>query len=150
MKIFVAGATGVVGRRLIPLLVGAGSEVTAVARTKAKAAQLRKQGATPVKVDLFDPAAVEEAVAGHHTVINMATRIPSGMRALLPGAFNENARIRTEASQNLASAAIATRAQRFVQESFAPVYPDRGDDWVDESVAIEPAAYVESVRDATV
>jgi nucleoside-diphosphate-sugar epimerase len=70
------------------------------------------------------------------------------MRALLPGAFNENARIRTEASQNLASAAIATRAQRFVQESFAPVYPDRGDDWVDESVAIEPAAYVESVRDA--
>lgn len=143
-----AGATGVVGRRLVPLLVNAGSDVTAVSRSAAKSEQLKKQGATPVTVDLFDPAAVEEAVAGHHTVINMATKIPSGMKMMLPGAFDENIRIRREASQNLASAAIATRAQRFVQESFAPVYPDRGDEWIDESVPIEPTSYVESVRDA--
>ena len=148
MKIFVAGATGVVGRRLIPLLLDAGSEVTAVARTPAKAALLTKQGATPVNVDLFDPPAVEEAVAGHHTVINIATKIPSGMKVLLPGAFDENIRLRREASQNLAAGAIATRAQRFIQESFAPVYPDRGDAWIDESVPIAPASYVESVRDA--
>jgi len=148
MRIFVAGATGVVGRRLVPLLIDAGSEVTAVARSPAKARQLRKQGAEPVTVDLFDPAAVEAAVAGHHTVINLATSIPSGVRVMLPGAFDENARIRREASQNLASAAIAARAQRFIQESFAPVYPDRGDEWIDESVPIEPASYVESVRDA--
>src|SRR5687767_7168817 len=148
MRIFVAGATGVVGRRLVPLLIDAGSEVTAVARSPAKARQLRKQGAEPVTVDLFDPAAVEAAVAGHHTVINLATSIPSGVRVMLPGAFDENARIRREASQNLASAAIAARAQRFIQESFAPVYPDRGGEWIDESVPIEPASYVESVRDA--
>ena len=148
MRIFVAGATGIVGRRLIPILIDAGSEVTAVARSPRKAAQLRKQGATPVKVDLFDPAAVEEAVMGHHTVINIATRIPSGMKAMMPGAFNENSRLRSEASQNLASGAIAARAQRFVQESFAPVYPDRGDEWIDESVAIAPASYVESVGHA--
>ncbi len=148
MKIFVAGATGVVGRRLIPILVDAGSEVTAVARSPRKAAQLKKLGATPVKVDLFDPAAVEEAVMGHNTVINMATRVPSGMKAMLPGAFDENSRLRTEASQNLASGAIAARAQRFVQESFAPVYPDCGDEWIDESVDIEPASYVESVAHA--
>src|SRR5687767_3080861 len=148
MRIFVAGATGVVGRRLVPLLIDAGSEVTAVARSPAKARQLRKQGAEPVTVDLFDPAAVEAAVAGHHTVINLATSIPSGVRVMLPGAFDENARIRREASQNLASAAIAARAQRFIQESFAPVYPDRGDEWIDESVPIAPAPYVESVRDA--
>lgn len=148
MKIFVAGGTGVVGRRLIPLLVNAGSAVTAVARTRAKAKQLQKQGATPVTVDLFDPPAVEEAVAGHNTVINIATKIPSGMKALLPGAFNENAKIRREASQNLVSAAMATRAQRFIQESFAPAYPDRGDEWIDENVAIEPSSYLESVLDA--
>ena len=148
MKIFVAGATGVIGRRLIPLLVDAGGEVTAVARTKAKADQLKKQGATPVAVDLFDAAAVKEAVSGHHTVINVATRIPSGFRALLPGAFNENARIRREASKNLANAAIATRAQRYVQESFAPAYPDRGDEWIDEDVPIMPGTYIESVSDA--
>ena len=148
MRIFVAGATGVIGRRLIPLLVEAGAEVTAVARTNAKGDQLMKQGATPVVVDLFDAQAVKDAVAGHTTVINIATRIPSGLRALLPGAFNENIRIRKEASTNLANAAIATRAQRFVQESFAPAYPDRGDEWIDEDVPIMPGKYIESVRDA--
>lgn len=148
MKIFVAGATGVIGRRLIPLLVDAGGDVTAVARSPAKAAQLKKQGAKPVTVDLFDPAAVEEAVMGHQTVINIATRIPSGMKVMLPGAFDENIRIRREASQNLASGAIAARAQRFIQESFAPAYPDCGSEWIDESVEIRPATYIESVRDA--
>jgi nucleoside-diphosphate-sugar epimerase len=148
MKIFVAGATGVIGRRLIPLLVGAGAEVTGVARSRDKEKQLQRQGANPVRVSLFDPPAVEEAVAGHDVVINVATKIPSGMRVLAPGAFNENIRIRQEASQNLAAAAIATRARRFIQESFAPAYPDRGDAWIDEEVPIEPSKYIESVRDA--
>src|SRR3954447_8542799 len=107
MRIFVAGATGVIGKRLVPLLVEAGAAVTGVARSPAKRRQLERQGATPVTVSLFDPAAVEEAVAGHDIVINMATRIPSRLRLLLPGAFRENTRLRREASQNLALAAIA-------------------------------------------
>lgn len=148
MKIFVAGATGVIGRRLIPMLVSAGSQVTAIARSKTKAAQLEKQGATPIEVDLFDAVAVREAVDGHSTIINVATKIPSGARVFLPGAFKENIRIRTEAARNLANAAIATRAQRFVQESFAPAYPDRGDEWIDEDVPIMPGHYIESVVDA--
>jgi 2-alkyl-3-oxoalkanoate reductase len=148
MRIFVAGATGVIGRRLIPLLIDAGSEVTAVARSKAKVNQLTKQGARPVTLDLFDPVAVKDAVAGHNTVINIATHIPSGLRSMMPGAFAENVRIRREASMNLANAAIATRAQRFVQESYAPAYPDRGDEWIDEDVPIMPGAHIESVRDA--
>lgn len=148
MKIFVAGATGVIGRRLVPLLVASGASVSAVARTNPKAAQLKKQGATPVRVDLFDPAAVEAAVSGHDAVINVATKIPTGLRSFLPSAFAENIRIRTEASQNLALAAINTRARTFIQESFAPVYPDRGDEWIDESVPIQPASYVRSVADA--
>jgi len=148
LKIFVAGATGVVGKRLVPLLVNAGAQVTGVARSQAKSNQLEQQGATPVRVNLFDPAAVEQAVAGHDIVINVATKIPSGMKVFAPGAFKENIRIRTEASQNLASAAIATRARRFIQESFAPAYPDRGDSWIDEEVPIQPAKYIESVRHA--
>ena len=148
MKVFVAGATGVVGRRLIPLLVNSGAEVTAVARSDSKAAQVRQQGATPRRVDLFDPPAVEDAVGGHDAVINIATKIPSGMKVFMPGAFSENIRIRTEASQNLASAAIAARSRVFIQESFAPAYPDRGAEWIDESVPIEPASYVRSVLDA--
>ena len=148
MKVFVAGATGVVGRRLVPLLVDSGATVTAVARSDLKAAQLKKQGAAPVRVDLFDPAAVDAAVRGHDVVINMATKIPSGLRILMPGAFAENIRIRSEASQNLALAAINTRARTFIQESFAPTYPDRGDEWIDESVQIQPTSYVRSVLDA--
>ena len=148
MKVFVAGATGVIGRRLVPLLVASGASVSAVARTNTKAAQLRKQGANPVRVDLFDPAAVDKAVEGHDAVINVATKIPTGLKIFLPGAFNENARIRTEASQNLALAAINTRARTFIQESFAPTYPDRGDEWIDESVPIQPTSYVRSVLDA--
>lgn len=148
MNVFVAGGTGVVGRRLVPLLVDAGAAVSAVARSDSKAAQLKQQGAKPVRVDLFDPAAVDAAVAGHDVVINVATKIPSGMQVLMPRAFNENARIRTEASQNLALAAINARARTFIQESFAPTYPDRGDEWIDESVAIAPTSYVRSVVDA--
>jgi Nucleoside-diphosphate-sugar epimerases len=145
MRIFVAGATGVIGRRLIPLLVDAGSEVTAVARSRAKSDQLSKQGATPIALNLFDAPAVKAAVAGHHTVINVATHIPSGLRPMLPGAFAENIRIRREASKNLANGAIAARAQRFVQESYAPAYPDRGDEWIDEDVPIMPSSHLESV-----
>jgi nucleoside-diphosphate-sugar epimerase len=148
MKVFVAGATGVIGRRIVPLLVQSGAQVTGVARSPAKARQLEGQGAIGVRVDLFDPAAVEAAVAGHDIVINMATRIPSGVRAMVPGAFNENARLRTEASQNLAAAAIAARSRVFIQESFAPTYPDRGDEWIDENVPIEPSSYVRSVTNA--
>jgi nucleoside-diphosphate-sugar epimerase len=145
MNVFVAGGTGVVGRRLVPLLVGAGATVSAVARSDSKAAQLKRQGAKPVRVDLFDPAAVDAAVAGHDAVINVATKIPSGMQILMPRAFQENTRIRTEASQNLALAAINARARTFIQESFAPTYPDRGDEWIDESVIIEPGSYARSV-----
>jgi nucleoside-diphosphate-sugar epimerase len=148
MRIFVAGATGVIGRRLIPLLIDAGSEVTAVARSKAKGNQLKQQGATPITLNLFEPGAVRDAVAGHNTVINIATHIPSGLRSLMPGAFAENVRIRREASINLANAAITGRAQRFVQESYAPAYPDRGDEWIDEDVPIMPGTRLESVRNA--
>ena len=109
---------------------------------------MRLQGARPITLDLFDRLAVAAAVTGHDVVINMATHIPTGAKAMLPGAFNENNRIRREASANLAEAASAAGAARFIQESFAPVYPDRGDEWIDETVPIEPARYVESVRNA--
>jgi nucleoside-diphosphate-sugar epimerase len=149
MKIFVTGATGVVGRRAVPLLVGAGHEVTAVARTAEKAAAMQRAGARPVAVDLFDAAGVRRALAGHEAVINLATHIPrSTVRMMLPWAWRENDRIRRDGSAVLVDAALAEGVARFVQESFAPMYPDCGGEWIDEEVPPRPARYNRSTLDA--
>lgn len=148
MRIFVTGSTGVIGRRAIPRLVAAGHEVTGVARTPEKSARVTEMGATPVQVDLFDPAAIRHAVAGHDAVINLATSIPPSSRTFVPGAWRENDRIRRDASRHLAEAALAGGAERLIQESFAPIYPDRGDAWIDESTQLRPARYNRSVLDA--
>ncbi|HEU0299086.1 MAG TPA: NAD(P)-dependent oxidoreductase [Longimicrobium sp.] len=149
MKVFVTGATGVVGRRVVPLLVQAGHEVTAVARTPEKAAAIERSGARPVTVDLFDADGVRRAVAGHDAVVNLATHIPRTVtRMLLPGAWRENDRIRREASAILVDAAMAGGVPRFVQESFAPMYPARGDEWIDEAVPPRPVRYNRSTLDA--
>lgn len=148
MRIFVAGATGAIGRRVVPRLVSTGHDVTAVGRTPEKRAMLTRFGATPVAVDLFDRGALARAVAGHAAVINVATRIPPIARAFLPGAWRENARIRSVASRNLVEAAIDAGATRFVQESFAPIYEDAGTAWIDEGAPVRPAPYNRAVVDA--
>ena len=143
--IFVAGATGVLGRRAVAQLVEAGHTVTGVARTGEKAGQLRAVGVAPVGVDLFDPAAVKAAVDGHDVVVNLATHIPPMSRAALPGAWSENNRIRAEASANLVDAALAAGAGRYLQESIAFMYPDSGDGWLDEDTPLDPPKLGESV-----
>src|SRR6266508_1170416 len=88
------------------------------------------------------------AVPGHEAVVNLATHIPPGSRAFLPGAWRENDRIRRVGAANLVEAALAGSAKRFIQESFAPIYPDRGDAWIDERVPARPVRYNRSVIDA--
>jgi len=148
MKIFVAGATGALGRRVVPALCVQGHQVTGVARSQAKAAVLRRAGAQPVEVDLFDRDAVARAVQGHDLIINVATHIPLGKRMFLPGAWHENDRIRREVSRNLVDAALAQGIARILQESFAPIYPNRDDAWIDETTALQPVRYNRSVVDA--
>jgi nucleoside-diphosphate-sugar epimerase len=148
VKVFVAGATGVIGRRAVPLLVASGHAVTAVARSRAKAQRL-SAGARTVAVSLFDPPALARAVGGHDVVINLATHMPSSSLAMaLPWSWRENDRIRREGAANLAQAAIAGGATRLLQESFAPVYPDCGEAWITEQVAIAPERYNRTVADA--
>lgn len=148
MRIFVTGATGVVGRRAVPLLVAAGHEVTGVARSPEKAAGLEKAGARAAAVDLFDAAAVRRAIAGHAMVINLATSVPPSSRAMLPGAWREMDRIRRDASAILVDAALAEGVGCFIQESFAPIYADRGDEWIDEAGEMKPARYNRTTLDA--
>ena len=133
MRVFVAGATGVLGRRAVPALAAAGHEVTALVRSPAKAALARSLGATPVEVSLFDPDALRAAVAGHDAVCNLATHIPPLAKAAQPGSWQENSRIRTEGSRNLVDAALAAGAACYVQESIAFLYGEHGDEWIDAS-----------------
>jgi nucleoside-diphosphate-sugar epimerase len=140
MKILITGATGVIGRRLVPLLCQAGHDVAAAARSPHGRADVERHGATAVDVDLFDLQSVGRAVAGRDAVINLATHMPvSSVQMLLPWAWRENDRIRRIASRTLVEASLAGKVSRFIQESFAPVYPDCGDRWIDDGTPIRPA-----------
>jgi nucleoside-diphosphate-sugar epimerase len=148
MKVFVAGATGVLGKRAVRELVAAGHEVTGVARNADKAALLRSLGATPVEVDVFDAAAVKDAVAGHDVVCNLATHIPPTSKMVFPGAWEENNRIRSEASRNLVDAALAAGASRYIQESICFMYGDHGGEWIDEDTPLDVPGLGRSLLDA--
>ena len=149
MRILVFGATGVVGRRAVPLMAAAGHDVTAVGRNTARRAALERAGARVTEVDLFDHDAVGRAVQGHDAVVNIATHMPaSTFRMMLPGAFRENDRIRKEGSAIVAEAAARAGVRRLIQESFAPVYADGGDRWLDESAPQRPVRYNRTVLDA--
>lgn len=132
-RIFLTGATGVLGRRTLPRLVDAGHQVTAVARSGAKATEITDTGATPVDVDLFDGDAVRRAVDGHDVVMHLATHIPTGAAAATKRGWAVNDRLRSEAASHLGRAAIDSGAGRYVQESITFAYVDGDDDWIDES-----------------
>jgi nucleoside-diphosphate-sugar epimerase len=151
MRVFVAGATGVIGWRAVSQLVDAGHEVTGIARTPEKADLLRGIGATPVTVGLFDPQALAGAVAGHDAVVNLATKIPPLTRMARMSAWSENERLRREGSQNLVDAAIAAGARVFVQESLAFLYGEHGDSVIDASSADQTdSPFTEAIRIAEV
>ncbi|HUR78776.1 MAG TPA: NAD(P)H-binding protein [Acidimicrobiales bacterium] len=140
MKIFVAGATGIIGKRAVRELVAAGHEVTGVARTDEKARLLDELGAKPVTCDVFDAADVKAHAGGHDAVVNLLTHIPPLSKAALPGAWTENDRLRTEASANLAAASDG----RFIQESITFLYLDAGDEWITEDSPREATKFVVS------
>jgi nucleoside-diphosphate-sugar epimerase len=149
MRIFLTGATGVIGRRVVPQLVQGGHTVTAIGRSPAKRDAIERAGARSIDVDLFDGPALQRALPGHDVVLNLATHIPpSSMRMLLRSAWRENDRIRTLGSATLADAALAAGVGRFVQESFAPIYADNRDAWIDEQHSTKPVRYNRSVLDA--
>jgi len=145
MRIFVTGATGVVGRRAVPMLVADGHQVTAAGRTPEKRAGLERAGAKAIDVDLFNRDALLAALAGQQVIINLATHIPPTSQLFMPGAWHETDRLRRKASVNLVEAAMGGGAERFIQESFALTYPDRGDEWIEEDTPVRASPYNRSV-----
>jgi 2-alkyl-3-oxoalkanoate reductase len=121
VKVFVAGATGAIGKRLIPLLVSREHQVVATTRTASKVPWIRSTGAEPVVVDAFDRRAVHDAVssAGSDVVVHQLTAL-TAMRSLkaFDKEFETTNRLRTEGTDILLAAARASNARRFVAQSF--------------------------------
>jgi 2-alkyl-3-oxoalkanoate reductase len=148
MRIFVTGATGVLGLAATARLVAGGHTVTGLARTAPKRAALEAVGARGVELDLFDPAAVRARLAGHDVVVNLATHIPVGRAAMRGAAWRENDRIRAEGSRILARAAADCGAMRLLQEAVAFVYADGGEDWIEEGFPLAPTKVTGSSLEA--
>jgi uncharacterized protein YbjT (DUF2867 family) len=120
MRIFLAGASGVIGVRLVPLFVEAGHDVAAMTRSPEKVDALAGLGATPVVCDAFDVLGVRRAVIdfGADAIVNELTALPDDP-AELAGGTALNARIRREGGANLLAAAHALGAIRYVAQSVA-------------------------------
>ncbi len=124
-RILLAGAAGVIGRRLTPLLRDAGHHIAGTTRSAGKAADLRALGADPVVVDVLDAADLLRKVAavGPEVVIHQLTDLPKGLDpSQMKAAIARNARIRDEGTRNLVRAAIAAGARRIVTQSIAWAY----------------------------
>ena len=123
MRIFLAGAAGVIGRRLTPLLVLMGHEVTGTTRSAAKAGQIEASCGRPVVVDVFDAAALTRVMleARPEIVIHQLTDLPSDP-AQVSSAAEMNARLRIDGTRNLMAAAKVAGARRVIAQSIAFAY----------------------------
>jgi len=124
-RIFLAGAAGAIGKRLTPMLREAGHTVTGTTRSEAKAEMLRRWGAEPVVVDVFDAAGLMRAVAAARAdiVIHQLTDLPRDLDPRqMEAAIPRNARIREEGTRNLVEAALAAGARRLIAQSIAWAY----------------------------
>ena len=128
MRIFLAGASGVIGVRLVPLLVASSHEVVGMTRTPDKAELLRSLGAEPVVCDVFDLDALSAAVSGAavEMVMHQLTDLPD--RVDQTSVFRErNDRLRTEGTRNLIEAARGAGVERFIAQSISWEPPSGGD-----------------------
>jgi nucleoside-diphosphate-sugar epimerase len=121
MKIFVAGATGALGRHLVPQLVSAGHEVTGMTRRASKQDLVRSLGAKPVVADALAPDEVARAVAEAEpeVIIHQLTAIAGANPKHFDRDFALTNRLRTEGTDHLLAAARAVGAKRFIAQSFA-------------------------------
>ena len=142
MRIFVAGASGAVGKQLVPLLAEAGHEVVGTTTSAKNADSVRWLGAEPVVLDLLAAEAVGRAVseAAPDVVVHEATALAGGNMRKFDEAFAQTNRLRTDGTDNLLAAAKAVGVGRFVAQSYAGwPYAREGAAVKDESAALDPS-----------
>jgi nucleoside-diphosphate-sugar epimerase len=155
MRVFVAGATGAIGKQLVPRLLAAGHEVHGMTRSQSKQAMLHELGAVPVVADALDPDQVAEAVAGARpdVIVHQLTAIPARLDMRhFDRDFALTNRLRTEGTDHLLSAGQAVGVRRFVAQSYFGFYAREGgpvkseEDPPDRSPARETRGTVAAIR----
>jgi 2-alkyl-3-oxoalkanoate reductase len=152
VRVFVAGASGAIGRPLLPLLVAAGHEVTGTTRSAERAEAIRAAGATPAVVDALDAAALREAMtaAAPEVVVHQLTSLPDRFNPRRKDIYDSTNRVRREGTRNLLEAARAAGASRFVCQSIAFAYrPAAKPEVMDEEAPLAldaPAPFGEGVH----
>ena len=144
MRVFVAGATGVIGRALVPRLLDAGHDVVGMSKDQSQSERLRTLGARAIVVDVFDRAGVIAAVASEkpHAVIDELT-------SLGKADYAATIRIRDEGTRNLVDAATAAGADRFVAQSYCFYAPGPELATEDDALDVTSGAYAGSVAGVT-
>ena len=125
MRIFLAGAAGAIGKRIVPLLLEAGHHVVGTTRSTAKADALLAAGVQPVVVDVFNASALSRAVSAARPdiMVHQLTDLPPSLDpARMAEGTRRNARTRREGTRNLVDAALAAGVHRFVAQSIAWMY----------------------------
>jgi nucleoside-diphosphate-sugar epimerase len=151
--VFLAGASGAIGKRLVPQLIEAGHKVFGSTRSSAKAAQLEELGAIPVVVDVFDRSKLVSALraARPSVVMNQLTDLPKTWSgSLSEETLKANARLRIDGTRNLMAAAISAGARRFISQSLGWLYapgpqPHRENDPLDRNPDGPAAASIAGV-----
>jgi nucleoside-diphosphate-sugar epimerase len=129
MRVFLAGATGAIGRALVPRLIAAGHQVTGMTRTDARAERLMALGADPFVCDVYDAGRLEAGVMDSRPeiVLHELTALPASIDPRkIATELEANDRIRTEGTRNLVEAAKRAGAGRFVAQSIAFAYRPEG------------------------
>ena len=132
MRVFVAGATGAIGRPLVRMLLEAGHEVTGMTRSEERARALREAGAGAAVADALDAEAVRSAIAAAspEAVVHQLTDLPQEWR--MKYGFGQTSRLRTEGTRNLLDGAREAGARRFVAQSIAFIYSPKAPPVADE------------------
>ncbi len=130
MELFVTGATGVLGRATLPLLLDAGHRVRGLARSAQNETLLRRFGVKPIPVDLADAAGLRAALTGCDAVLHLATKIPPSSGARKRASWLENDRLRREGTDAIVDAALAAGVSTLIYPSVTLLYADGGARWL--------------------
>jgi nucleoside-diphosphate-sugar epimerase len=147
MKVFIAGASGVLGRRLIRQLAARGHSVIGQVRSAKAESNVRAAGGEPRHADLFDAESLSEAAEGCDTVIHAATSIPTKPKSV-PADWAMNDHIRRKGTRCLTEAAARIGAKAYLQQSIAWVARPADDSAFDEDSPVDPDPAIRSAIDA--